>query len=67
MNRVFRSAAISGGFLARGWEGVFAAASMCFFSYGGFDAISAAAEEANNPTRYVAINDGSFGVKLQSN
>ncbi|XP_022699419.1 cationic amino acid transporter 4-like isoform X2 [Varroa jacobsoni] len=45
----------TGGFLARGWQGVFNAASICFFSYGGFDAISAAAEEAKDPRRSMPI------------
>ncbi|XP_003738749.2 cationic amino acid transporter 4 [Galendromus occidentalis] len=47
--------ASTGGFFPKGWQGVFSAASMCFFSYGGFDAISAAGEEAKDPRRSMPI------------
>ncbi|WP_367607029.1 amino acid permease [Legionella sp. W05-934-2] len=38
-------------FLPYGWEGVVQGASLIFFAYIGFDAVSTAAEEAINPQR----------------
>ncbi len=38
-------------FLPYGWNGVFKGASMIFFAYIGFDAVSTAAEEVRNPQR----------------
>jgi APA family basic amino acid/polyamine antiporter len=38
-----------------GWPGVFRAASIVFFSYIGFDAVSTAAQEAKNPQRDMPI------------
>ncbi len=43
-----------GGF-AYGWAGVFRAASLVFFAYVGFEAVSTAADEAKNPQRDVPI------------
>ncbi|WP_123053242.1 amino acid permease [Clostridium sp. JN-1] len=37
-----------------GWKGIFTGASTVFFSYIGFDAISTAAEEAENPKKDVS-------------
>src|SRR5688500_17266069 len=47
----------SGGFAPNGFPGVSAAAAIIFFSYIGFDAVSTAAEEAENPAR-----DMPFGI-----
>ncbi|MBV6522993.1 MAG: putative amino acid permease YhdG [Gemmatimonadaceae bacterium] len=49
--------AASGGFAPNGFAGVSAAAAIIFFSYIGFDAVSTAAEEAENPAR-----DMPFGI-----
>lgn len=38
-------------FFPFGWSGVLRGASLIFFAYIGFDAVSTAAEEAKNPTR----------------
>jgi APA family basic amino acid/polyamine antiporter len=38
-----------------GWSGVVRGAAVVFFAYIGFDAVSTAAQEANNPTRDVPI------------
>src|SRR5690606_39617687 len=38
-----------------GWPGVLRAASIVFFAYIGFDAISTAAQEAKNPQRDMPI------------
>ena len=38
-------------FAAQGWDGVVTAASIIFFAYIGFDAISTGGEEARNPSR----------------
>ncbi|HEX8673573.1 MAG TPA: amino acid permease [Longimicrobium sp.] len=38
-------------FMPNGWNGVFTGASLIFFAYIGFDAVSTAAEEAKNPQR----------------
>ena len=38
-----------------GWSGVFQGATMVFFSYIGFDAVSTAAQEARNPQRDLPI------------
>jgi APA family basic amino acid/polyamine antiporter len=38
-------------FMPNGWHGVFTGASLIFFAYIGFDAVSTAAEEAKNPQR----------------
>jgi APA family basic amino acid/polyamine antiporter len=42
-------------FMPFGWEGVIKGASLIFFAYIGFDAVSTAAEEAVNPQRDVPI------------
>jgi APA family basic amino acid/polyamine antiporter len=42
-------------FLPFGWAGVFGGASLIFFAYIGFDAISTAGEEAQNPARDMPI------------
>jgi APA family basic amino acid/polyamine antiporter len=42
-------------FLPFGWAGVFSGASLIFFAYIGFDAISTAGEEARNPGRDMPI------------
>ena len=47
----------TGGFAPNGFQGVSAAAAIIFFSYIGFDAVSTAAEEAENPAR-----DMPFGI-----
>ena len=49
--------ASQGGFAPNGFKGVSAAAAIIFFSYIGFDAVSTAAEEAENPGR-----DMPFGI-----
>ncbi|MBP2033763.1 APA family basic amino acid/polyamine antiporter [Clostridium algifaecis] len=41
-------------FMPFGWKGVFTGASTVFFSYIGFDSISTAAEEAENPGKDVS-------------
>ncbi|MBL8984563.1 MAG: amino acid permease [Gemmatimonadetes bacterium] len=46
-----------GGFAPNGFAGVSAAAAIIFFAYIGFDAVSTAAEEAENPAR-----DMPFGI-----
>lgn len=38
-------------FMPNGWNGVFVGASLIFFAYIGFDAVSTAAEEAKEPQR----------------
>ena len=38
-----------------GWDGVVRGASIVFFAYGGFDAVSTAAQEAKNPQRDMPI------------
>lgn len=48
---------VDGGFMPNGWKGVSAGAAIIFFSYIGFDAVSTAAEEAENPAR-----DMPFGI-----
>jgi len=47
----------TGGFAPNGFAGISAAAAIIFFSYIGFDAVSTAAEEANNPAK-----DMPFGI-----
>jgi basic amino acid/polyamine antiporter, APA family len=47
----------TGGFAPNGFAGISAAAAIIFFSYIGFDAVSTAAEEAQNPGR-----DMPFGI-----
>lgn len=42
-------------FMPYGWSGVMQGASLIFFAYIGFDAVSTAAEEAINPSRDVPI------------
>lgn len=42
-------------FLPFGWNGVVQGASLIFFAYVGFDAVSTAAEEAQNPQRDLPI------------
>ncbi len=46
-----------GGFMPNGFAGVSAAAAIIFFAYIGFDAVSTAAEEAQNPAK-----DMPFGI-----
>jgi APA family basic amino acid/polyamine antiporter len=38
-----------------GWSGIFRGASLVFFAYIGFDAVSTAAQEARNPQRHMPI------------
>jgi APA family basic amino acid/polyamine antiporter len=38
-------------FMPNGWQGVFSGAALIFFAYIGFDAVSTAAEEAEDPQR----------------
>jgi APA family basic amino acid/polyamine antiporter len=45
------------GFAPNGWKGISAGAAIIFFSYIGFDAVSTASEEAENPAR-----DMPFGI-----
>jgi APA family basic amino acid/polyamine antiporter len=47
-----------------GWHGVFGAASLVFFAFLGFDAVSAAAEEVKNPQRDLPV--GIIGSLLLS-
>jgi APA family basic amino acid/polyamine antiporter len=47
----------TGGFAPNGFSGISAAAAIIFFSYIGFDAVSTAAEEAQNPGK-----DMPFGI-----
>ncbi|MEO8635416.1 MAG: amino acid permease [Gemmatimonadales bacterium] len=47
----------TGGFAPNGFKGISAGAAIIFFSYIGFDAVSTAAEEANNPGK-----DMPFGI-----
>ncbi|GAB6934014.1 amino acid permease [Calditerricola satsumensis] len=42
-------------FLPFGWSGVLTGAAVVFFAYGGFDAVSSAAEEVKNPKRDLPI------------
>jgi APA family basic amino acid/polyamine antiporter len=51
------SNATTGGFAPNGFGGISAAAAIIFFSYIGFDAVSTAAEEAQNPAK-----DMPFGI-----
>jgi len=44
----------TGSFGAFGWSGVLRGAGVMFFAYIGFDAVSTAAQEAENPDRHVA-------------
>ena len=44
-----------GGFAPNGWKGIHQAASVIFFAYIGFDAVSTAAEETENPSRNLPI------------
>lgn len=48
---------LTGGFAPNGFAGISAAAAIIFFSYIGFDAVSTAAEEANDPGK-----DMPFGI-----
>lgn len=43
------------GQMAYGWQGVMAGASLIFFSYIGFDAVSTAAQESKHPNRDLPI------------
>lgn len=43
------------GFAPNGWRGIFSGASIVFFAYIGFDAVSTASEEAKNPKRDIPI------------
>lgn len=50
-------------FMPYGWPGVIKGASLIFFSYIGFDAVSTAAEEAINPQKDLPIGIiGSLGI-----
>jgi hypothetical protein len=42
------------GFAPNGWKGIFSGASIVFFAYIGFDAVSTAAEETRDPKRNLA-------------
>jgi APA family basic amino acid/polyamine antiporter len=42
-------------FAPYGWQGIFTGTTLIFFSYIGFDAISTAAEEAENPKRDMPV------------
>lgn len=42
-------------FAPNGWRGIFAGASIVFFAYIGFDAVSTAAEESRNPKKDLPI------------
>jgi APA family basic amino acid/polyamine antiporter len=42
-------------FAPQGWNGIMAGATMVFFAYVGFDAVTTAAEEARRPQRDMAI------------
>ena len=42
-------------FAPNGWKGIWTGASIAFFSYIGFDAVSTAAEETKNPQRNMPI------------
>lgn len=42
-------------FLPFGWQGVMTAAALGFFAYGGFDAVTTAAEETRNPNRDIPL------------
>jgi APA family basic amino acid/polyamine antiporter len=42
-------------FAPQGWSGIMAGATMVFFAYVGFDAVTTAAEEARNPQKDMAI------------
>jgi len=43
------------GFAPNGWAGILSGASIVFFAYIGFDAVSTASEEARNPRRDIPI------------
>ena len=43
------------GFAPNGWRGILSGASIVFFAYIGFDAVSTASEEAKNPKRDIPI------------
>lgn len=43
------------GQMSFGWQGIMAGASLIFFSYIGFDAVSTAAQESKNPNRDLPI------------
>jgi APA family basic amino acid/polyamine antiporter len=43
------------GFAPNGWRGILSGASIVFFAYIGFDAVSTAAEESKNPKRDIPI------------
>ncbi len=43
------------GFAPNGWRGIFSGASIVFFAYIGFDAVSTASEESKNPKRDIPI------------
>jgi APA family basic amino acid/polyamine antiporter len=45
----------TGTFGAFGWSGILRAAGVVFFAYIGFDAVSTAAQETNNPQRNIPI------------
>jgi APA family basic amino acid/polyamine antiporter len=45
----------AGSFGKYGWSGIFRGATMVFFAYIGFDAVSTAAQEAKNPQRDLPI------------
>jgi APA family basic amino acid/polyamine antiporter len=43
------------GFAPNGWKGIFSGASIVFFAYIGFDAVSTASEESKNPKRDLPV------------
>ncbi len=61
--RSFRPTRVRGMF---GWSGVFRGASIVFFAYIGFDAVSTAAQEVKNPQRDMPIGILGLAVHLHA-